>query len=93
MGITDRYKADVDATVDEAEVFTAQPNGKVSATLAVTGDATYDLEVSEDGSNWVQYHTYTAPETVEVAAAHVRLTISTAGTGTDEVYWALGDDS
>jgi len=92
MGVTDRYDGAVDATTT-GEVFAAEPHGKVSTTLAISGDATYDLEVSEDGSNWVQYATYTANETVEVAAAHVRLVISGAGTGTDEVYWAVGDDS
>jgi len=92
MGITDRYDDAVDATT-AGEVFEAEPHGKVAATLALSGDATYDLEVSEDGTNWVQYATYSANETIEVAAAHIRLVISTAGSGTDEVYWAVGDDS
>lgn len=92
MGVTDRYKPDVDAT-STGEVFEAEPHGKVSASLAVVGDATYDLEVSEDGSNWVQYETYGGNGTIEVSAAHVRLVISGAGSGTDEVYWAVGDDS
>lgn len=92
MGITDRYDAAVDATTT-GEVFSAAPHGKVSTTLAISGDATYDLEVSEDGSNWVQYASYSPNETIEVAASHVRLVISGAGTGTDEVYWAVGDDN
>jgi len=90
MGITDRYDAAVDATTT-GEVFSAEPCGRVATTIAVSGDATYDLEVSEDGSNWVQYATYSPNETVEVAARYVRLVISTAGTGTDEVYWGIGD--
>lgn len=92
MGIQDNYDDAVDATTT-GEVFAAEPHGKVATTLVVNGDATYDLEVRERDGTWVQYTTYSPNETVEVAAAEVRLVISSAGTGTDEVYWSVGDDS
>jgi len=99
MGVQDNYDDAVDAT-STGEVFAAEPHGKVSVTTVVASTAagaTYALEIRERDGSWVEYSelgSSAIQDTTEVSCAEVRLTITSAATsGTDEVYFAVGDDS
>lgn len=99
MGVQDNYDDAVDATT-ATDIFTAEPHGKVAVTTVVAGTvagATYALEIRERDGSWVEYKDLgnsNIADTTELSCAEVRLVIKTAATsGTDEVYFAVGDDS
>lgn len=93
MGIQEYHEASLDVT-STGTVDEAQPNGAAKVTVAVDGDATYALEVKkrdEADSAYVEAHEVASGgETVDLVAGHVRLVVKTVGTGTDDVYFAVG---